>query len=182
VDPNLTDHELVELARTHLGQGDEAFRTLYERYKDELFAFTLRVTRNRALAEDAFQDAFVRVFQNLERYDPTRAFRPWLYRIARNAAIDRLRREGKTAPLERELPGEDRVAREASRHEDEARTRAALTKLDPDVRALLVQRHSQGLKLAELAEVWACTERTVRNRLRRAAGELAAVLAEGGVA
>ena len=182
MDPNLPDEALVALARAHLGQGDQAFKALYERYKDELFAFTLRVTRDRTLAEDAFQDAFVRVFQNLASYDPSRPFRPWLYRIARNAAVDRLRREGKARELTHEVAGEDAVARDASRREDADRTRVALGRLEPDVRALLVQRHAQGLKLAELAEAWACTERTVRNRLRRAAGELAAVLAEGGAA
>lgn len=180
MDPGLSDQALVQLAQSHLEQGDQAFRALYERYKDELFGFVLRVTRERALAEDAFQDAFVRVFQKLASYDPSRPFRPWLYRVARNAAVDRLRREGKTAELEREPAQEGHVAREASRREDAARTQDALARLDPETRALLVQRHAQGLKLAELAQVWACTERTVRNRLHRAAGELAAALAQGG--
>lgn len=162
-----------------------AFRALFLRYKDEVFTFVARVVREDSLAEDATQDAFVRLHSSLAAFDARLAFRPWLFEIARNAALDALRRQAKQARfVEREraaqegAPLDEPVLPEVERRESAAAAREALAALSEETRALLVQRHGHGAKLSELADSFSCTERTIRNRLRAAAAQLAQALFE----
>nr|WP_272886664.1 sigma-70 family RNA polymerase sigma factor [Phenylobacterium aquaticum] len=76
------------------GQDRAAFKQLYDATSRRLFGLALRMLKRRDVAEDVLQDAFVRIWQHAGRYDPDRgAPMPWLWRILRNAAIDRLRRD-----------------------------------------------------------------------------------------
>jgi len=178
------DAALAVRARAGGPGAEAAFRGLYERYADEVHAYCAHLTGDPALAEDVFQDAFVRVYTHLDRYDPGRPFRPWLYRIARNTAVDALRVRGKHHRLARasadRCAGPAGVVGEVARRESITRARAALDRLPDETRELLVGRHGLGLKLAELADSFDCTERTVRNRLRSAAARLAAELRRPG--
>jgi RNA polymerase sigma factor (sigma-70 family) len=179
------DAELAARARREPER--PALQALYQRYERELFRFLLRLTDDRDVAEDALQETFVLVQRNLHRYDADRPFRPWLLAVARNAGLNALRARRKSAALD----GTDEQARAAAAPggepgaqavlaERQDRTRAALAALPDESRALLVQRHALGLTLDELAESWSCSERTIRNRLQRAAEELArALLARG---
>src|SRR5579872_5884983 len=184
------DGELVRRARDAATR-EEALRLLYERYKDEVYAFLRHVLRDDALAEDAWHEAFVRVCASIETCDPDRSFRAWLYGITRNAAFELLRQRKKEGRLVEgraamaETPEADPVVASAERREAAAIARAALLDLPEDARALLVQRHGLGMKLEELAESWGCSERTVRTRLGAAAALLARKLSslvdrEGG--
>lgn len=151
-------------------------RALYETHRAEVWGFLVRFLRDRALAEDVLQEAFLRAFATLDRFDGSRPFRPWLFEIARNAAIDAQRRRRKTGELPPEagepaLP--DEAAEKAQRGEAVAETRGVLAKLPDETRALLVQRHGLGMTQEELAESFQCTERTIRNRLRTAADQFA---------
>jgi RNA polymerase sigma-70 factor (ECF subfamily) len=181
------DGALVRLALTHKAQGDGAFRVLYERYKDEIHGFLVRLLRDDALAEDVLQETFFRVYRNLERCDTERSFRAWLYQITRNAALDAIRVRKKDVRLEqakaREASDAPPAADEATRRESVARAQEALDTLPEETRALLIQRHGLGMKLEELAVSFQCTERTVRARLVTAAGLLAQALGrpQGGV-
>lgn len=89
--------EQVELAVLLLRVGAQdrvAFKQLYDATSRRLFGLALRILKRRDAAEDVLQDAFVRVWLHAARYDPDRgAPMPWLWRILRNAAIDRLRRD-----------------------------------------------------------------------------------------
>lgn len=178
------DLALVALARGSAAEKRGAFQKLYERHKDEVFGFLVRLVRDRALAEDVLQEGFVRVYAALDRYDPRRPFRAWLFTIVRNAALDAMRkarRRDETGPAA-ERAVESTALGEASRQEQVQAARRALARLPDESRALLVQRHALGMKLEELAESLACTERTVRNRLNAAADEFAQALLEGGAA
>ena len=175
------DAALVERARGAGPDARAAQRALYERHAPRLHGFLRSLVRDPEAARDLHQEAFLRAFRGLADHDPRHAFAAWLLRIGRNAALDHLRAQAKrqAAPLETHpdqattRPGSD-----AARLESTAHTRAALDDLDDADRALLLQRHGLGLKLSELADTLACTERTVRNRLDRAAARLtAAVLA-----
>jgi RNA polymerase sigma-70 factor (ECF subfamily) len=69
-----------------------ALNLLYENYSDSLYGAILKVTRNEEIAQDALQETFIKVWKNAEKYDPTKAkLFTWLFRIARNTAIDKLR-------------------------------------------------------------------------------------------
>lgn len=101
-----TDEELlVGSLKGHSGD----FKTLLERYEQELFGFLYHATGDRQVSEDLFQETFLQVFSNMERFKPEGRFRPWVYTIAANLARDemRRRRRRKSASLDEEvLPGE----------------------------------------------------------------------------
>lgn len=189
---SVDDRALVERALAPRRPGQDraaahaAFRELYDRHKDGLYAFLLRFLRDEALAEDALQEAFLRVHRNLDAFDASRSFRAWLYEIGRNAGLDASRRRAKQDRLaavkaSEAAPASDAVLDEVERREARDRAASVLDRLPDDARALLIQRHGHGMKLSELAESFACTERTVRNRLRSAAVLLArAVLGGSG--
>jgi RNA polymerase sigma-70 factor (ECF subfamily) len=176
-DEKTDDAALV--ARVRGGASPEAaFAALFERHADEVFSFLVRFLRDRALAEDALQESFYRVYRALDQFDTERPFRPWLHEVARNVALDALRARDKFKTAE--PSGEtDRTVRErepldeVARREGVAEVSDALLLLAPETRALLLQRHDLGLKLDELASSLGVTERTVRNRLKAAAAELA---------
>ena len=80
---------LARLAR----RGDQrAFAEIVDLYKDKLYHLAYRMTGNRQEAEDVVQEAFLRVYKNLDRYDENQKFSTWIYRIATNLCIDRLRK------------------------------------------------------------------------------------------
>jgi RNA polymerase sigma-70 factor (ECF subfamily) len=177
---DLADPALVALARKGEVEAEPAFKLLYERYRDHVFAFLVRLVRDESLADDLLQETFLRVYRGLDRYHPERSFRAWVFQIARNAAIDSLRSKKKDERLARESA--DRATRdepgalvvtEVARREQVERARAALEALPVEVRALLIQRHGLGMTLGELAESHACTDRTVLTRLRAAVTLLA---------
>lgn len=84
-----TEQKIIKL----LLKGDKyALNLLYENYSDSLYGVILKVTNNEEIAEDALQETFVKVWKNSKKYDPSKAkLFTWLYRIARNTAIDKLR-------------------------------------------------------------------------------------------
>jgi len=174
----IDDGTLVSAAR----KDDEgAFRTLHERHGAPLLGFLVRLLRDQALAEDVLQEAFFRVYLNLDRCDETR-FRAFLYQTARNAALDAIRMRRKAEKIaegkSREPLAEHEGALESlARKEQATRASEALDTLAPETRALLIQRHAVGMTLEELADSWSVNERTIRTRLRAAASELAAALA-----
>jgi RNA polymerase sigma-70 factor (ECF subfamily) len=183
---NTSDEELLVAAVTDEGAG--SFEALYRRYDTEVFRFLARLLGDSALAEDVLQDTFMRVYRGRSRFDPTRRFRPWLYRIARNAAANAVRARKKVKFVKEDAGGEahksDRLSRELDGAMAHAQTRGALESLTQEHRTLLLQRHQLGMKLKELAASYDCTERTIRNRLHAAADELARAIvvrrSEGG--
>ncbi|HZU96234.1 MAG TPA: RNA polymerase sigma factor [Planctomycetota bacterium] len=167
-----TDRELVLLARRGT-DGDASFRVLYERHGPEVLAFVAHLVRDAALAEDVLQETFLRAHGALESYDEERSFRAWILGIARNAAIDAIRARLKRERIieekaKRPLPPAPAPVPEAERREEAELARAALDALPPESRALLIQRHGLDMKMAELAESLAVTEKTATARLRAA--------------
>ncbi len=143
---------------------------LHEGHRDEVYGFLRRLLGDRQLAEDVLQETFFRVYLHLDRCDPEQSFRSWLYEIARNVAIDALRRR----TLEKKVPGKAEEKEKSPSgtfdlRERTALTRATLEELPVETRALLLERHGLGLSLPELARSHGCSTRTVTNRLRAAA-------------
>lgn len=170
----LCERELIARSR----EGDpEAFRALYERHAPEVLRFLARLLDDREAALDALQEAFVRAFGALPGFEPERPLRPWLLAIARNAALDGLRRRARRDAREVWAGGPDPApcAREgAERRETRALVQEALAALSQEHREVVLLRLAHGLRLEEVAAALEVTERTVRNRLRAAA-----VLLEG---
>jgi RNA polymerase sigma-70 factor, ECF subfamily len=108
-EPTVRDGDLLDQYR----RGDaRAFETLVERYRHELFNFLFHLTRDPAVAEDAFQDAFLQVHRSAASFDQTRPFKPWLFTIAANKARDAMRQRSRrqAAPLDATLAGSDQGA------------------------------------------------------------------------
>ncbi|MDF1666003.1 MAG: RNA polymerase sigma factor [Planctomycetota bacterium] len=171
VTTQLTDKEAIQLCC--LNPGDrKAFRTLYDRYVQDIFEMLRRLLWNPQQAEDALQETFIRFYQNLSSYDTERPLRPYLLKIAHNIAIDQLRSRKRIivtkAQLTEDVKGEDTVQKAARQAEIKEIVDLALTRLDTDQRAILILRHIQELKMHEIATVLSCSERAARTRLRSA--------------
>jgi len=164
-----------------LRQGDlDALSALLTRYQNRLYRYLLRMVRNQAEAEDLFQQTWVRVAERIRRYDPSRNFEPWLFAVARNLAIDHLRRirpESLDEPISDSEAGETGAARLASgerpvlegilQQERSSRVNEAMETLPVAYREVLTLRFEEEMKLEEIAEVIGTPLSTVKTRLRR---------------
>lgn len=164
-----SDSEVVR--RIQSGDND-AFDELMRRYKRPIVNFVYRLLGNAEDADDIAQEVFVRVYQNLDTYRPETKFSTWLFALARNAAIDRLRWRARhpTEPIESapQVAALSATADEASAREIGEQIAAAVAKLPEDQRTALVLAEYQGLSYAEIAGVMHCSERSVESRLYRA--------------
>ena len=166
-----------------------AFGDLVRRYQDRLFNAVFRVVENADDAADVVQDAFINAYQSLNSFKGDSEFFTWLYRIAFNAAIS-LRRKRKVVLR---LDGEDgekgaepadpsdlvRPGLALERAEEDAHLVAALNRLSPEHRAVLVLKDLEDQKYEEIAEVLDVPIGTVRSRLHRARLELRDLLGPG---
>jgi RNA polymerase sigma-70 factor, ECF subfamily len=174
--------ELIEHAR----KGDSlAFGQLVERYQRRVVGVAMAVVHNQDDAIELAQEAFVRAYENLSKFEARSSFSTWLYRIAANLAIDFLRREGRHVVLRGEdaetefnrLPSEQGDSfKEASRTELSARLRDALGELTAEHRAVILLREVEGLSYDEISEVLQVPRGTVMSRLHYARGKLRAIL------
>lgn len=168
--------EAAALARARAGEL-AAFGALVRRHQARVFRFLLRMLDAREEAMELTQDVFVKAWQALPDWRPEAAFSTWLLQIARNAALDQLRRRRvvRFAPLEEGLevaddaPGPE--ARYASRQRQTLLERA-LRQLAAEHREILLLREVEGLAYGELAGVLGIAEGTVKSRLARARAAL----------
>ena len=133
-----------------------------------------RMCGDAALAEEAAQEAFLRAWQNLRRYNPRFAFRSWVYRIALNVAVDALRRERPTTDLDAEPLASGAESPEAwlERKQQAEQVRQAVLDLPPASRAVLVLREYEALSYHEIAEALDIPVGTVMSRLNYARSQL----------
>lgn len=175
----MTDQEIVERC---LSGDRDAFALLVERYGGRVFNVALRIVNDADAASDCAQEAFVRAYRSLHRYDPTYPFGPWLLRIATNASLTHLRRwHAHEAPAEdlpeRAEPEEEGPEASAVRREEIAEVLAAMAELPPAYRAALTLRHLQQLSYQEVADALDLPLGTVKTHLHRARAALKARLA-----
>ena len=167
----------------HVARGDEAaLAELYDRFGRIAFALAARVLRDRALAEDAVQDAFLGAWRTAAAFDPARGtVSTWLMTLVHRRAVDLVRREDrrKTEPLD-EAPvasGETTDERAAVR-EERRRVQAALVQLPLDQREALELAYYGGLTQSELAERLGVPLGTVKSRMFAGLAKLRDLLAE----
>jgi RNA polymerase sigma-70 factor (ECF subfamily) len=171
------DSELVLLARE--GSSDAA-GALFDRYWILAWRTAYAVTADRALADDAGQEAFVKAFGALERFDETQPFAPWLKRIAVNAAVDSLRRSRRLEVVHDEESAFHGWALSESAEDDLRRWAVAdaVAALGAGKRVVVVLHYWLDLPLEEIAGVLGLPMGTVASRLARAKEELRVVLEE----
>lgn len=155
----------------------ERFEVLYRSSRDDLYAYVLTLLRDRAAAEDVTALAFERAYRRRRTFDRHRGDeRGWLFGIARNAALDELRRRRRTAALvvDPEDVSDDALAdADAEDHAvRRAAVRAALQSLAPRERELIALKFHAGLTNAELASVLGVSESNAGTMLHRAVQKL----------
>lgn len=153
-----------------------AFDALYRECAGDVFAYVRTLLRDDQAAEDVTALAFERAYRRRDRFDPSRGTpRAWLFTIARNAALDDLRRRGRTTSLDHEVaddaPAGDPVA-SAERAARRAEVRAALGRLSARDREIVALKFFAGLDNAELAEVLGVSESNAGTKLHRAMTKL----------
>ena len=188
---NAVDRDLVVRAR---GGDQDAFAEIVRSYQRRVYGVALRMTRRHEVADDIAQDAFLRAYRSLDRFELGRPLGPWLVKIAVNLSINYL-----NAPARREQalytedmpegPAEAALSADPSREPLEsnpirrlassefARALAgALEKLTPEHRAVLLLKVDEGLRYDEIAETLSISRGTVMSRLFRARAHLKTLL------
>ena len=172
-----SDEQLVRLS---LDGNEDAFTTLVRRYQRRLTAFLGQLVGDLEVARELCQEAFIRAWSALDRFNPTYRFSTWLFRIGHNLAIDHLRRRRlKTVALYRtdhdgeevELVVEDDTKDPLGHFENgelAASLRDAIDDLRPEYRELVLLRHFGGLSYQEIADLKDMPLGTVKNKLFRA--------------
>jgi len=185
------DPEIVAEARLvsdALGGSQPAFEQIVRRYQRPVISVIVRMTGDRARAEDLAQETFVKAFRSLKSFDSTRRLSSWLFRIAHNTTLDALRRlKPEVVELEGLSEGDPRrdpAAPAAPDPLEQAALGAALNRsllsLRPDYRAAIALRYDQQLPFDEIGRILGVPEVTARTYVHRARKELARSLAALG--
>jgi RNA polymerase sigma-70 factor (ECF subfamily) len=174
----------TEVARLKRGDLD-ALSELITRYQNRVYRFLLRIVREPAEAEDLFQQTWLRLAERIRHFDESRNFEAWLFTLARNLAIDHLRRirpQSLDEPVPGDASGATAVDHLASRErpviegilERERATRLAdaLEALPVSYREVVTLRFEEEMKLEEIAQVVGAPLSTVKTRLRRSLEQL----------
>ncbi|MSQ09950.1 MAG: sigma-70 family RNA polymerase sigma factor [Dehalococcoidia bacterium] len=171
---------LIEAARSD----SQAFAELVVRYQDRLYNYLYRMTGSREDAQDLTQEAFVRVYQALPRFHLEAPFRPWLYKIATNLAINQLKGRKPAIVLEDYVPSralDDSPERQVETHEVQRIIAAAIAELPDTYRPVVLMRHVEELSYDEIGKALDLPIGTVKVRLHRARAALQAKLAAAGL-
>jgi RNA polymerase sigma-70 factor (ECF subfamily) len=176
----VTDETLASLAA---GGDRGAFEELVNRHRAGVYRLARSVTGCHADADDAAQEAFLRIYRALADYDPGRPFKAWMMRIAYNASLT-IRRAARGRPIRPagdELPDTPDPGASPQQRVEEAEHEAALSRaldgLPEDLRATLVLRAREGMSYRQIAQAMGCRIGTVMSRLSRARRRIVAGLA-----
>jgi RNA polymerase sigma-70 factor (ECF subfamily) len=174
---NAMESEPSAIARGLRRRDPDLLDHLIEQYQHRLLRYLVYLSGNRELAEDLFQETWIRVLERGHQYDGKHEFSTWLYAVARNLTIDYLRKKSPVsldglmedeqhAPLE---PADTRPSawEVVQQHEQAERISAALVSIPAEYRETVVLRFQEGLALDEIATVTGARLGTVKSRLYR---------------
>lgn len=174
------DTKLIERMRN----GDtDAFNLLFERYKRPLYAYVLKMARNRSEADDLFQETFLRILKNIKRYNHKGRFLSWTFTIATNLMRDTHRKKrhsagvslqdpvgnGTTLTVEDTIPTKYATPEQQHAHNELAHAiETAVSTLPHEQQQVFVLRETSGMTFKEIAEMLACPLNTVLGRMHYA--------------
>ena len=183
----IANSDAVAVERTLSGERD-AYRILVERHSQNVFRLAYRMTSNRHDAEEVVQEAFLRAYQKLGQFEARANFGTWVYRIAANYAIDRMRQRKKEEarkvapniheegtendPLSLVQDGAPTPERLAQSLELRKHMQIALAALSESERTAFVMRHWQGCGIEEIAAVLKTNSGAAKNTVFRAVQKL----------
>lgn len=179
---DLRDHEPGDLPAdvlTAFRDGDVgALGVVYDRYSKAVWSVAMGVLRDRALAEDATQEVFLRAWRASATFDPRRNLSPWLFTIARRTAVDVLRREARPTQGGHTEQQDTAVRMPGIEHAYQTwQVRTALDELPEDERVVVRMAHFDEMTHREIADALAVPVGTVKSRSHRAHRRLAGRLA-----
>lgn len=171
---NFTDEQLVHL---YIDGNADAFATLVSRYKDRIYTSIYLLVKDKYLAEDLFQDVFIRIIDTLKggRYKEEGKFLPWALRISHNLCVDYFRKVKRTPTI---VTGDNYDIFELynfseASHEDKMiksqgheRVRKMIDMLPEDQREVIILRHYADLSFKEIADITKCSINTALGRMR----------------
>ena len=182
--------ETAKIARGLRERDTELLADLVQHYQHRLVRYLLYLTGRREYAEDLAQETWIRVLQRGSQYNGRQRFDPWLFAIARNMAIDYLRKKRKAVHTASLPDDRDEILlvsssgpspfEAAARSEDAARLAVQLQILSPLYREALLLRFQEDLPLAEIAQVLGTPVTTVTSRIYRGLAALRSAFEEGG--
>lgn len=188
---NTTEDQDSQLVRAAQRGDRAAFGRLVEGHARQVFRVCYRVTGNEAMAEDAVQETFIKAWRKLPGFDGRAAFSTWLHRVAVNAALEQLRREGRHAadaqPENDKLagpawtdagPSPERITESAGIAHRAAEMLAELSTLE---RSAFVLRHYQEMPIAEICAVLGVQPSAAKQAIFRGVKKMRAALNEYGV-
>jgi RNA polymerase sigma-70 factor (ECF subfamily) len=164
------DTQLIERCRS----GDrQAFEALLSEYEKPVFNAAYRMLNNRDDAQDVAQTVFLKVFQNIDQFDPSRRFFSWIYRITLNESINWLGKTNRLEPLTHEAAFEGQgPEQEAESANVSSNVQAALMMIKPDYRSVVVLKHFLGCSYVEISQTLDIPENKVKSRLYTARQQL----------
>jgi RNA polymerase sigma-70 factor (ECF subfamily) len=158
-------------------QGDrEAFRLLFEAYRDRVFSIAAYSLGDEAAADDITQQIFVKLFTRIGQFRGDSEFTTWLYRLVINSCLDERRRQRRYLPVEGFTPMpvyKKSPESKYERREIAGSVREAIGGLKPKMRLPILLKYIEGLSYEEIAAVLGCSKGTVASRLNRAHKALA---------
>src|SRR5437870_4914273 len=174
---NAMESDTSAIARGLRRRDPDLLDRLIEQYQHRLLRYLVYLSGNRELAEDLFQETWIRVLERGHQYDGKHEFSTWLYAVARNLTIDYLRKKSPVS-LNGLMEEEDHTPLEPAdtrpmawevvqQHEQSERVSAALVSIPAEYREAVVLRFQEGLALNEIATVTGARLGTVKSRLYR---------------
>jgi RNA polymerase sigma factor (sigma-70 family) len=187
---NLTDQQLVHL---YMDGNAEALSSLVMRYKEKIYTSIYLLVKDKYLAEDIFQDVFIRVIDTLRsgRYTEEGKFLPWAMRIAHNMCVDHFRKVKRSPTIktsdDRDIfevinfaeAGADQRMMQGQSHD---RVRKMIDMLPEDQREVIIMRHYADLSFKEIADLTKCSINTALGRMRYGLINLRKMMAEKQIA
>jgi len=168
----LADEALVKLCL----EGDRAaFAEIVKRYQKQIFSLAYRLTNQVEDAQDLAQEAFLKIYQVLDKYDTSRPFFPWMYKVAANVCYTALRKKPQEeVPLEKVIEFAPTIPQAATQPEDYTETKEvqrfvqqALAELPEKYKVPLVLRYLEDMTYQQIAEVMDLPVTTIETRLFR---------------
>ncbi|WP_096155922.1 MULTISPECIES: RNA polymerase sigma factor SigW [Bacillus] len=173
--------EIIKKRIKQIKKGDQdAFGEIVDLFKDKIYQLSYRMVGNAHEAEDIAQEAFIRAYMNIHTYDTNRKFSTWLYRIATNLTIDRIRKKKPDYYLDAEVAGTEgltmysQVAADVQLPEEELQSlelqeeiQQQILSLPDKYRSVIVLKYIDELSLKEISEILELPVGTVKTRIHR---------------
>ncbi len=182
--------DTIELVNKAKAKDMKAFEELMLRYEKIVYNLSYRMMQNYDDAKDITQDVFIKVYQNLDKFNGESSFKTWIYRITTNTCLDELRKrkrkvtesldenlDGEKGEISKQIPDNSPSPEESFLNTEKARiVKEALYSLQDDYKTIIILKDIKGLQYTEISEIMQISLGTVKSKLSRARKELRNIL------